>query len=142
MLSIDHQVRVFVFQVLNSGIQYLLLRQKPTAEWPFAPVIGTVRPDEHMQEAVLRGVQEETGFQRPVHMMDLAVPQKDLFGEIGLVAWPFAYQAGAPSSPAAEIHPGPMVGEFAWLNFADAFEVVDDERDRESLVKLQLNLQG
>lgn len=142
MLGIEHQVRVFVFDVLNTGIQYLLLRQKPTVEWPFAPVIGTVRPDEHMQEAVLRGVLEETGFQRPVLMMDLAEPQKDLYGEIGLVSWPFAFQAGAPSSPAAEIHPGPTVGEFAWVNFARAFELVENPRDRDALVRLQLDLQG
>ena len=142
MLGIEHQVRVFVFDVLNTGIEYLLLRQKPTVEWPFAPVIGTVRPDEQMHDAALRGVQEETGFQRPVHMMDLAVPQKDLFGGVGLVAWPFGFQAGAPSSPAAEIHPGPRVGEFLWANFARAYELMGDERDREALVRLQLDLQG
>jgi ADP-ribose pyrophosphatase YjhB (NUDIX family) len=142
MLGIEHQVRVFVFDVLSTGIRYLLLRQKPTVEWPFAPVIGTVQPHEHMQDAVIRGVLEETGVQRPVHMMDLAAPQKDLFGEVGLVSWPFAYQAGGPSSPAVEIHPGPTVGEFTWVNFAEAFELVDGDRDREALVRLQLTLES
>ena len=141
MLGIEHQVRVFVFDVLNTGIQYLLLRQKPTVEWPYAPVIGTVRPEEHMQDAVLRGVLEETGFQRPVHMMDLEDPQKDLYGEVGLVSWLYGFQAGAPSSPAAQVHPGPTVGEFAWVNFATAFELMPDNRDRDALVRLQLNLQ-
>ena len=87
-------------------------------------------------------MQEETGFQRPVHMLDLVVPQKDLFGEVGLVSWPFGFQAGAPSSPAAEIHPSPRIGEFLWANFARAYELMADERDREALVRLQLDLQG
>ena len=141
MLRIDHQIRVFVFQVSHTGTQYLLLRHNPILEWPFAPVIGSVRPSEHMDEAVLREVQAETGIRKPVHLMDLPEPGKELFGDMGLVEWPFAYQAGAPSSPAAKINPGPDIGDFAWMNFAEAFEQVGSERDRESLVRLEIQLQ-
>jgi 8-oxo-dGTP pyrophosphatase MutT (NUDIX family) len=142
MFRIDHQVWVFVFQVLDRGIEYLLLRQKPTVEWPFGPVIGTIRPEEHVRDTVLREVQEETGIERPVHLIDLVVPQKELFGDIGLVEWPFAYQAGAPSSPLAQVKPGPTVGDFAWMSFPKAFEEVGSDRDREALVRLQVQLQG
>jgi NUDIX domain len=142
MLRIDHQVRVFVFQVLHTGIEYLLLRRKPTLEWPFAPVIGVVRPEEHMADTVIRQVQAETGIPQPTHLMDLLLPGKELFGDVGLVEWPFAYQAGAPSSPIAEICPGPTVGDFAWMSFPDAFETVDSERDRDCLVRLQVHLQS
>ncbi len=140
MLGIDHQVRVFVFQVLNTGIEYLLLRQKPTIEWPFGPVIGPIHPDEHMRDAVLRQVQEETGIPKPTHLIDLLVQGKELFGDVGLVEWPYAYQAGAPSAPVAAISPGPTVGEVAWMNFEQAFEHVGNERDRDSLVRLQVRL--
>ena len=140
MLGIDHQVRVFVFQVLHTGIEYLLLRQKPTVEWPFGPVVGPIRPEEHMQDAVLRQVAEETGIGTPTHLIDLQVPGKVLFGDIGLVEWPFAYQAGAPSSPVGRIQPGPTVGEVAWMNFQEAFEQVGNDRDRDNLVRLQVQL--
>lgn len=140
MLCIDHQVRVFVFQVLHTGIEYLLLRQKPTAEWPLGPVVGPIRPEEHMQDAVLRQVEEETGIPHPTHLMDLEVPGKELFGDVGIVEWPFAYQAGAPSSPIAPISPGPTVGEVAWMNFQQAFEHIGNDRDRDSLVRLQVQL--
>ena len=142
MLSIDHRVRVFVFQILNSGIQYLLLRQKPTQEWPFGPVVGTVRPEEHLKDAVLREVEEGTGLDRPVHLMDLVVPQKELFGDIGLVEWPYAFQAAAPSSPAPEVRPGPTIGDFAWMTFEQAFERVGTSLDRDSLVRLQISLKS
>ena len=140
MFCIDHQVRVFVFQVLHTGVEFLLLRQKPTAEWPFGPVIGPIRPDEHIQDAVLRQVEEETGIPSPTHLMDLEVQGKELFGDIGIVEWPFAYQAGAPSSPVASISPGPTVAEVAWMNFQQAFEHVGHDRDRDSLVRLQVSL--
>lgn len=141
-MRIDHQVRVFVFQVLERGAEFLLLRQRPVAEWPLGPVVGTIRPEERIQEAVVREVQWETGIARPVHIMDLREPAKELFGDIGLVEWPFAYQAGAPSSPVTKVCPGPTIEEFAWMNFAEAFEQVGSERDREALVRLQVNLQG
>lgn len=142
MLGIDHHVRVFVFQVLESGVEFLLLRHKPKHEWPFGPVVGVVRPEEHIQDTVLRKVQIETGIDHPTMLTDLAVPNKELFGDFGHVEWPFAYQAGTPSSPVAEIMPGPDVGDFAWLSFSQAFETVGNERDRECLVRLQLDLQG
>ena len=141
-MRIDHQVRVFVFQVLERGAEFLLLRQRPVAEWPLGPVVGTIRPEERIQEAVVREVQWETGIARPVHIMDLREPAKELFGDIGLVEWAFAYQAGAPSSPVTKVCPGPTIEEFAWMNFAEAFEQVGSERDREALVRLQVNLQG
>lgn len=140
MLSIDHQVRVFVFQVLPSGVEYLLLRQKPTVEWPFGPVIGPIRPEEHVQDAVLREVHAETGIGQPSHLIDLQVPGKEIFGDVGIVEWPFAYQAGVPSSPIGPIHPGPTVGEAAWMSFQEAFEVVGNDRDRDNLVRLQVQL--
>ena len=141
-MRIDHQVRVFVFQVLDRGAEFLLLRQRPAAEWPPGPVVGTIRPEERLQDAVVREVEWETGITRPVHIMDLQIPGKELFGDIGLVEWPFAYQAGAPSSPVTKVCPGPTIEEFAWMNFAQAFEQVGNERDREALVRLQVSLQS
>ena len=140
MFEIDHQVRVFVFQVLHEGIEFLLLRQKPTAEWPFGPVVGTVQPSERLQDTICREVREETGIKRPTQIMDLQVPQKELFGEMGLVEWPYAYQAGTPQNPVSEVTPGPTVGDFAWLHFDAAFARMENERDREALVRLQLQL--
>ncbi|MCA8957031.1 MAG: NUDIX domain-containing protein [Planctomycetes bacterium] len=141
MLDIEHQVRVFVYRVLDRGVEYLLLRQKPAVEWPFGPVIGTVRPEEHMQDTVLRKVQTLTGIAKPVRLMELMLPQKELFGDVGVVEWPFGYQAAA-ASPLSRINPGPMVDEYAWMTFEQAFERVDQDKDRESLVRVQVHLRG
>ena len=141
MFEIDHQVRVFVFQVLEEDIEFLLLRQKPTVEWPFGPVVGTVRPGEGLRDTICRQVREATGIQRPTHILDLQIPKKELFGEVGLVEWPYAYQAGTPQNPIREVTPGPCIGDFAWLDFNAAFACMENEQDLTALVRLRLCLQ-
>jgi 8-oxo-dGTP pyrophosphatase MutT (NUDIX family) len=140
MFALEHHVRVFVFQVLEREIQYLLLRHKPVAEWPLGPIVGAIAPDEHLRDAVVREVREGTGIHKPLHVIDLSHPTKELFGDVGLVEWHFAYQAGTPTRPIREVTPGPRVGEIAWMSFEDAFRRIETSDDRESLVKLQLKL--
>lgn len=141
MFQLEHRVRVFVFQVLDQGVEYLLLRQKPRTEWGLGPVVGAVEPGEKFHDAVVRGVHAGTGLRRPIHLLELAAPQKELFGEVGLVEWPFAYQAGSPQAPVAELTPGPSIGELTWLRFEEAYTAIEAPPDREALVRLQLSLQ-
>jgi ADP-ribose pyrophosphatase YjhB (NUDIX family) len=119
----------------------LLLRQRPRAEWPLGPVIGTIAPGEKTEDAVLREVRAETGLRRPVHLMELSAPQKELFGDMGLVEWPFAWQAGIAGEPLQELSPGPMVGELQWMRFDEAWRRMETATDRDALVRLQLSLQ-
>lgn len=142
MLSLQHCVRVFVFQYMEAEVRYLLLRQKPLEEWPLGPVIGKVGVADHLQDAILRQVTVETGIQRPQHIIDLAQPDKELFGDVGLVQWPFAYQAGIPGQPGLEVVPGPNIGEFAWMGFEKAFQSLEVPVDRQALVTLELSLRG
>ncbi|MEO0481264.1 MAG: NUDIX hydrolase [Planctomycetota bacterium] len=141
-MQLDHRVRVFVFDLTEEKPRYLLLRHRPRHEWPLGPVIGAVRVHEHMRDAVVRKVMDDTGLREPHHLIDLAEPARDLFGDMGLIEWPFAWQAGLPATPAPEIVPGPKVGEFTWMGFEEAFRALDAKRDREALVRLQLRLAG
>ncbi|MGK0518038.1 MAG: NADH pyrophosphatase NudC (nudix superfamily), partial [Planctomycetota bacterium] len=56
MLSLEHRIRVFVFQVLDRRVEFLLLRHKPREEWPMGPVVGPVTPGEKIVEAIHREV--------------------------------------------------------------------------------------
>lgn len=142
MFALEHKVRVFVFRVLNVEIDYLVLRKKPRSEWPLGPVVGPIGVDDHLKDAVIREVRLETGLLQPLHLLDLSTPSKELFGDVGLVEWPFGYQAGAPDCPAPEVVPGPMVGDCAWMPFERAFQAIEGATDRETLIKLQLRLRG
>ena len=140
MFALQHRVRVFVFQVLEREIQYLLLRQKPVDEWDLGPVVGAVALGEKINDAVVRQVELETGIRNPLHIIELAQPTKELFGDVGLVEWPYAYQAGTPTHPVTDLEPGPMVGECAWWAFEEAYHRVEGGDDRDSLVRLQVHL--
>jgi 8-oxo-dGTP pyrophosphatase MutT (NUDIX family) len=142
MFALEHRVRVFVFQVLEAETQFLLLRHKPRAEWPLGPVVGAVRVGDHMKDTVVRQVKEETGIYKPLHILDLSTPQKELFGDVGLVEWSFAYQAGTPSNPIQRVTPSERVDEIAWLSFEEAFQRLEMPRDREDLVRLRWRLES
>jgi hypothetical protein len=45
-----------------------------------------------------------------------------------------------PDRPVRDLHPGPKVGEFAWMSFDEAFRCIETSVDRDSLVDLQLRL--
>ncbi len=141
MFNLEHRVRVFVFQVLDRRAEFLLLRHKPREEWPLGPVVGTVTPGEKLEDAIRREVLAETGLRRPVHLRELLQPQKELFGDDGLIEWPYAWQAGTPSEPVTQLHPGPMIGELHWMAFEEAFRTLENPTDRDALVRLQLTLQ-
>lgn len=141
MFNLEHRVRIFVFQVLDRRVEYLLLRQKPREEWPLGPVIGPVNAGEKLEEAIRREVHAEIGLRRPIHLLELASPQREVYGDLGLVEWPYAWQAGTPSEPVGALRPGPMVGEVQWLGFEAAYHHLENGADRDALVRLQLALQ-
>lgn len=141
MYSLEHRVRVFVFQVLDNGVEFLLLQKRPRTEWSFGPVVGAVEIGEQFQDAVRREVRAETGLLRPVHLQEIAAPQKELFGDMGIVDWLFSWQAGTPTMPVIQLHPGPMIGDLSWMRFEEAYRRVEADGDREALVRLQLSLQ-
>lgn len=147
MFAVEHRVRVFVFQVLDDGVQYLMLRRRPREEWPLGPAIGEVALHERIHDAVLREVQQETGIRRPHHLFELSEPTTELFGSdaesasaAGLVEWPIAYQAGTPNNPVLTLRPGPEVGEARWMGFEEAYHELEAPTDRDSIVHLRLDL--
>jgi ADP-ribose pyrophosphatase YjhB (NUDIX family) len=140
VLEVRHGVRVFVFRATAEGPRYLLVRPRPRNEWPWVPVIGAVNLDEHLQDAVLREVREETGLARPLHLIDLKQQQQTIVGDLGLVEWQFAFQVPAGIDPRLQV--GPRIQEYRWAAFDRAFQEVENLTDRDGLVRLQFLLKA
>ena len=139
-MDVRHSVRVFVFRAGQPGPQFLLLKPRPRHEWPWVPVIGAVNHHEHLQDAVLREVREETGLVRPVHLFDLKHQDQTIVGDLGLVEWQFAWQA--PPQDVDSVQPGPRIHEWRWLPFEGAFREVESAADRDGLIRVQVMLKA
>ncbi len=138
---LDHKVRVFVFCYDGTTVNYLLVRNHPKTENILGPVTGAVGLDEHLRDAVLREVREDTGLTHPKHLIDLEHTSTLTIGDEGLVEWEFGYQAPVIGDSAL-ICPGPQVVESSWFRFENAFGLLESPDDRVALVRLQVLLQA
>lgn len=138
---LSHKVRVFVFRYDNGQLSYLLLRRRPSSENILGPIKGLVGIDEHLRDAVLREVREDTGLTHPTHLIDLDHASTFTIGDEGLVEWEFGYQAPI-LGPAGQIQPGPDVAESMWVGFEGAFCSLEMPEDRDALVRLQVLITG
>ncbi|MCA8969809.1 MAG: NUDIX domain-containing protein [Planctomycetes bacterium] len=139
--NLAHEIRVFVFRYTDGRPDFLLLRRHPRAENELGPVRGPVELSEHLRDAVLREVREETGLVRPSHLIDLEHQSKLVIGDAGVIQWEFGYQAPCEDTVAC-IRPGPQVVETCWLPFEHAFQELPSPQDRSALIRLQLLLQA
>jgi len=139
-MVLHHKVRVFVFRLEEARIRYLLLRKKPREEHVLGPVQGVVGLDEHLTDAVLREVTEETGIEGPTHLIDLEQTSQLVLGDEGLVEWDYGYQA--PTNRGKLLVPGPKIAETIWTDFEDAFGQLELPEDRSALVRLQMQLRA
>ena len=139
--SLDHKVNVFVFRFEEQHVHFLLLRKHPRIEHNIGPVKGLVAVDEHLRDAVLREVREETGLLHPLHSIDLQHSSKFMLGDQGLIEWEFGYHA-PPKRELCDISPSEEIAEIVWARFDKAFATLECEADREALVRLQMMLQA
>lgn len=138
---LTHEIRVFVFRYQAGRPDFLLLRRRPRVENELGPVHGPVELSEHLRDAVIREVREETGLIRPAHLIDLDHASKLVVGDEGLIQWEFGYQA-PETDVETRLHPGPEVAEAHWLPFEGAFQHLPNPEDRSALIRLQMLLQA
>jgi len=114
--------------------RYLLLRRIPSRGGFWQPVSGKVEPrDRDRSAAVLREVQEETGFSQVRRILDLDF----VFGFRGSDRGPwrvhaFAVEVSSPGPP--RLSPEHDAGE--WLAYRDALERLYWPDNRDSLRRL------
>ncbi len=140
-MAISHKVRVYVFRWDENRLRFLLLRKNPPQENVLGPVCGPVGLDEHLPEAAVREVREETGLVEPVHLIDLQHANRLVIGDEGLVEWEFGYQARSDADE-KRLSPGPDVSDLFWLDFDQAYARLEAAEDRTGIIRLRMRLQA
>ncbi len=135
MTEITHRVKVFVFQFTEEIPHYLMLRAKPRQENFWGPVMGTIRPWEDLDRAILREVREETGLDRPEEVVDLEIRDVWTMGEEHLVDWMYGFRVRP-----AQLTLGDGVSEFQWVPFPRCYESLETETNRKGLIRLHTML--
>lgn len=138
-MEIGHGVRVFVYHFADSGLEFLLLRLKPSNESFWGPVCGSIQPAEDLERAVLRNVRQETGIERAVELVDLELREVSCFGEYQQVDWIFGLQA--PSTK-LELVPAADIADWQWGVFPFVYDRLDSDVNRRAVMRLQTLLAG
>ncbi|MBK9387422.1 MAG: NUDIX domain-containing protein [Planctomycetes bacterium] len=139
MNEIGHGVRVFVYHFATSGLEFLLLRPKPSQESFWGPIRGEIQPAENLERAVLRNVRQEIGLHRAEQLVDLELREVSRFGDFQQVDWIFGLQA--PSS-LQQLAPAPDIAEWQWAVFPSIYERLDSDVNRRAVMRLQTLLAG
>ncbi len=134
-----HRVVVCVFRGTRQGPRYLVVRQNTEYEGLWRPVLGTVRPEEVIEAAAVREVRDETGIVGPHQLIDFGYRNREQIGDFDLVEWGVGYDVGPDEPP---IRLGPSYREFRWLDFEEAYRVVEVPPLREAVLKLHLEIFG
>lgn len=139
MSELIHRIKVFVFQWDDAGPSYLLLRPDRGPESAWGPVQGPVRYDEKLEAAVQREVARDTGIQRPLELIDLAMPVRWRLGDEEIVEWTFGYKA------TGQVDPDVLAAEraaFRWAGFQDAYPALELEPDRAAILRLHAKIRA
>ena len=134
MHDLYHRVRVFVFRYVSGTPNYLLLRSAQGIEGFWTPLHGPIGFGEKLESAIRREVMDETGFGRPLELVDLRMPQHWVVGDEEVIEWNFGFRT-VPATEPPHLD-GDRWADFRWAGFADAYPTLELEADRAALLRL------
>ncbi len=137
MDSFFHRIKVFVFHQVEDDLEYLILRQVPRHETLWGPVEGPILPSENLELAACRRVRDLVGIEKPVHLIDLRMPERWSLPREQVVEWAFGYRAES----AGELHRvSRNVTDYRWDDFEMAFRAMELSNNRDAILRLHLML--
>ena len=139
MSELLHRVKVFVFHMTGAEPHYLLLKGAQGIESFWGPVQGTIGFGEKVESAIRRQVQDEVGILRPVDLIDLGMPARQVLGDEDIIEWPFGFKT-LPDQRALRLDP--RWSEFRWAGFSLAYPSLELEADRAAIMRLHTLLQA
>src|SRR5262245_37052558 len=136
MHSLTHRIKVFVFAERRGEPRYLMVRHAPKIETIWGPIEGPILPSENLELAVCRRVRDEVGFERPLALVDLRMPERWTLPDEQVVEWIYGYGVEAPAEPARRR----AASEVRWEDFDHAFRSMELPGNRDAILRLNLTL--
>jgi len=138
MHELLHRVRVFVFRFEEGMPRYLLLRSAQGIEGLWTPLHGPIGFGEKLEAAIRREVASDTGYCRPVELLDLEMPAHWLLGDEEIIEWNFGFRAAPPTAEPA-LDPSRWT-DYRWADFGAAYPSLELEGDRAAIMRLHAML--
>jgi ADP-ribose pyrophosphatase YjhB (NUDIX family) len=133
MVELLHRIKVFVFQQKGPEPHYLLLRANQGMESVWGPIQGGIRYGEKLESAIRREVLDDIGVLRPLDLIDLEMPNRQLFGDEEVIEWTFGFRTLPLHAP---LRLDPRWAEFRWAEFSEGYPLLEFEADRAAFLRL------
>jgi ADP-ribose pyrophosphatase YjhB (NUDIX family) len=133
MVELLHRIKVFVFQEDGEEPNYLLLRANQGVESVWGPIQGGIRYGEKLESAIRREVLDDIGILRPLDLIDLEMPHRQVFGDEEVIDWCFGFKTQPVRSP---LRLDPRWAEFRWAEFSEGYPLLEFDEDRAAFLRL------
>jgi ADP-ribose pyrophosphatase YjhB (NUDIX family) len=133
MVELLHRIKVFVFQQDGEEPNYLLLRANQGVESVWGPIQGGIRYGEKLESAIRREVLDDIGILRPLDLIDLEMPHRQVFGDEEVIDWCFGFKTQPVRSP---LRLDPRWAEFRWAEFSEGYPLLEFDEDRAAFLRL------
>ena len=139
MVDLLHRIKVFVFQVQGPEPDYLLLRPNQGIEGVWGPIHGSIRFGEKLESAIRREVLDDIGLLRPLDLIDLEMPARQVLGDEEVIEWTFGFRTLPTPVP---LQLDPRWAEFRWAAFSEGYRLLEFDADRAAILRLHTLLRA
>ena len=133
MVELLHRIKVFVFQQRGPEPHYLLLRANQGMEAVWGPIQGGIRYGEKLESAIRREVLDDLGVLRPLDLIDLEMPNRQILGDEEVIEWSFGFRTLPLHAP---LRLDPRWAEFRWAEFSEGYPLLEFDADRAAFLRL------
>jgi len=133
MTELVHRIKIFVYRLVRSEPDYLLLKPDQGLEALWGPIHAPLGFGEKLEPAARRQAREAAGLMPPGPVIDLEMPERWTVGDEEIIEWTFGIQSLSNPDPAQlERH----WATYRWAEFADAYPSLGFDADRAAIMRL------
>jgi hypothetical protein len=99
----------------------------------WGPIQGGIRYGEKLESAIRREVLDDIGVLRPLDLIDLEMPNRQILGDEEVIEWSFGFRTLPLHAP---LRLDPRWAEFRWAEFSEGYPLLEFDADRAAFLRL------